>query len=408
MIKKYMNLPKPLYALFAGIFLMNLGNYIWALFALMKESHYGLKGTETAFVLGIVLVLNSLGSVIGGGLVDKYNKVRIFTFSLVLSGVFYFAAGFLDGYSVLGAIFIGSFFAAIGTQAVKPLMIDYCETEEERRLSFSLRYICLNAGYTIGPLIGGILLDKGLVKFLFIGDGLTTALYGFVVFLFIKDLREKNNEVILHKNETEYHGSIIGALINRPVIIIILLATFFNIITFRYLSFGLPSYIQSLYDNAGLLYGILSAINGLVAALFTPIVLSITRKLSSGVNLLVGFLIYSGGVMLTLMIEKYYLLIVCMFVFTIGEILLTINSQVFSSEHTPVNFRGRFNSLTTVTFQLGSFTSVYIMSYLFSLGSYKLGIFLIGLAPLVSFMLISGVLISDKVKNKKQLDEIKM
>jgi MFS family permease len=82
----------------------------------------------------------------------------------------------------------------------------------------------------------------------------------------------------------------------------------------------------------------------------------------------VGGIFYAVGFGMLFFVTSYYLFILSTFLWTLGEILISTNINVYIADHTPMSHRGRFNSIFPIIrkigFALGPFlTGIYIKCF---------------------------------------------
>ncbi len=98
-----------------------------------------------------------LAAPITGKLSDKLGSLKIMKFALFGSGILFFAYSFILDYNW---ILVASFVLAAVNESFRPAnlsMITEIVTPSQRRMAFALNRLAINAGMSIGPVIGGFL-----------------------------------------------------------------------------------------------------------------------------------------------------------------------------------------------------------------------------------------------------------
>jgi MFS family permease len=390
----YNKIPKKLYILFLGKIIMELGAYIWPLFTLMSVDVFEFSKPQTAFFLTVFMICNIIGTLIGGKLTDMFGRKYIFSFFMGFSALFYFAAGFAEPNIIIICLAVGGFMVSIGAQAITPIIIDMCETPEQKDQAFTLYYIAMNLGFTLGPLIGGFLYDLGWLRFLFIGDGLTTFIFAFIVLLFIPETKPSEEEYQKLEGTTEQasNESILKIVVRNKVLFSFLISMGLLFLVFRQFTFGFSLHAEYYFSNPGTLYGISMTINSLMVVILTSFIIKMVKNVSMSVRIALGGLLYMIGFgMLAFTGASVVFYFVSVAIWTLGEILISPSAKVFISNHTPVSHRGRFSSVFDLTRQFGGILGLNIAGYVIEYSSIETMWLIMGAIALI------GSLISYKI-----------
>jgi MFS family permease len=71
----------------------------------------------------------------------------------------------------------------------------------------------------------------------------------------------------------------------------------------------------------------------------------LTRKFKPITNIGLAGILYGLGFGMIFFIKSFPMFIISTIIWTTGEILAAVNTNVFLSEHSPISHRGRFNSI---------------------------------------------------------------
>ncbi|GKT37900.1 Major facilitator superfamily like protein, partial [Aduncisulcus paluster] len=149
---------------------------------------------------------------------------------------------------------------------------------EQRQSGFSLSYLGINIGVAVGPIVAGFLFNRYL-KWLFIGDAITTAIAVFLVLVFIPT--QKHEDIITGSaDEQSEQGSLWAALARRPLVIVFLLLNVLYALTYAQHSFALPITLNQLFlDDGPRNFGFLMSVNAITCVAMTILITHLTRKL---------------------------------------------------------------------------------------------------------------------------------
>lgn len=391
--KPYMGLPISVYVIFVSSIINNMGNFVMPLLAMFLKFKAGMD----ASIVGVIVALNSLigmfGSIIGGKLIDRIGRKKIFIVFRTLSGVCTASAAiFINNEIVITAIImLASLLHSFSLSAYSTMIADLTEGEQ-RKAGYSLEYIAINIGYSVGPLLAAFLFNNFLV-WLFLGDAITTFISIILVAVFVPETmpsKEKILEKNSHKQEAAEQGSLLRALIRRPALAVFSLIMVLYFIVFSQFSFGLPLQAGDTFGvKAGpTIYGILLTINAVMCSTLTVFITAAIKNIKPSLSIALGGVFYVIGFGMIFFISTPFMFIVSTIIWTLGEIMVSTNTSVYISEHTPISHRGRFNSIFPIIRKLGFMGGPLIAGfYVRYLGLKNLWIFVAGLSLVAGLMM---------------------
>jgi len=349
LLDEYKSLPKPIFYIFISRIVNALGAFVGPLLTLLLSDKLGMNTSEVGTYIMIQGILFLPASSLGGYLADHFQRKRTVVILTILQALSFLACAFFEP-SILTAylIMLGSFFSLTAQPASSAIAADLT-VKENRQAAFSLIYLGINIGFSIGPLIAGLLYYRFL-PLIFLGDALTTLI---AIFIFYKHIPESKptydieKEQSLDDDERAEKGSVFSALLKRPSIIAFGLISTLLSFEFAQVHFSLPLYIKDLYgiELGSRLFGILMSINGLVVILGTIFIVGHTKKLKPSLNVSFAALFCAFGLGLLYFNHSRIALIISTILWTIGEILNATNVGVYIANHAPKSHRARFNSL---------------------------------------------------------------
>ena len=268
---------------------------------------------------------------------------------------------------ILSAFFLG------GAQPAGTAMTADLTNPSNRKAAFSLLYLGNNIGFAVGPLIAGFLYNNYLM-WIFLGDAATTFASLILVYLFVKETipsKEKIEES--HQLENAYEkaekGNLWQVLRKRPRLLLFTLISLIYSFVYAQTTFSIPIQVVELFGEKGpKMFGIIMTTNALVVSFLTIIIISLTHKIRPVLNVALAGVLYAMGFGMIFFITNLPWLLLSTAIWTIGEILVTTNSNVYIANHTPMSHRGRFNAVIPIImgggFALGPLISGdYIRKY---------------------------------------------
>ncbi|MGH4140172.1 MDR family MFS transporter [Clostridium sp.] len=371
-LKTYSGLPRSIYVVFFARIINSMGSFVHPFLTLFLTINLGL-GTETVGLFLMMAALSSIpGSIIGGKLSDHIGRKSIIIIFQGLAALCLIPCAFMGtSLTIPYLLILSSFFGGAAQPANSAMMTDLTNTEN-RKAAYSLLYLGINIGFSLGPLIAGFLYNNHL-KILFLGDAATTILSLILVSVFVEETLPSisksdatANTYLYNENERAQEGSMIFVLLKRPYLIAF--ATVSMIFSFMYSQFGFitPMQMRKLFSIDGpKLYGSIMAINGLVVVTMTTLITALTRKFRPIFNVTLAGLFFSIGFGMLFFAKTFTFFIISTIIWTIGEILSATNSGVYIANHTPMSHRGRFNAVIPLITGTG-----------FAVGPFMMGLFI--------------------------------
>ncbi|WP_218064920.1 MFS transporter [Vulcanibacillus modesticaldus] len=294
-------------------------------------------------------------SLIGGKLADSISRKKIIIIFDSFAAITYLIIAFMEpSMNLVYLIMIAAMFMGIGEPAHNSLIADIT-TPKNRDGAYSLSYLGFNIGFAIGPLLGGILF-KNYFKLIFIIDALTALIATFLIFIFIQETIDRTKEEFSEERKLEkrVEGSIFKVLLERPILIYFSLIMFGYNFVYSQWGFLLPIHVEYNYPELGSqIYGMLASFNGLVVMFFTPLVTMLLMKNNNFRKIVYGGILYIIGFGMLGFISSKAVFFLSVFIFTIGEITVTISFMPLIANYTPASHRGRMNSILPLIMGLG-------------------------------------------------------
>ena len=136
------------------------------------------------------------GTYVGGRLTDKIGYHKVIVFSLLFGGLGCVGIQFLDGlYEICLGIFIVMFLVDSYRPAMFVACDAYCKPENVTR-GIALIRLAINLGFSIGPVIGGLIIASINYSALFWIDGLTCVLASGLLYVLLKPKRVSRKEKV--------------------------------------------------------------------------------------------------------------------------------------------------------------------------------------------------------------------
>lgn len=351
-MKQYRGLPKPIYWIFLARLVNAMGAFVHPFLAIYLTETLGYSTAQAGIYVTYSVMAYVPGALIGGRLVDQWGRKRVLLFFQALAACGYLAVVLVPNPAWIPWYLIATaFFNSVAQPAHGAITADLT-TPDNRQQAFSFLYLGTNMGFAIGPLIAGFLFNRYLM-WIFIGDAATTLIALFFIARGVPETKPAENAERLgqdRKAEQREEGSLLGVLLRRPTLLIF--SIFMILISFVVvqLNFTVPLQFNDWFgaENGKSYYGILMSVNGLTVIALTPFLIHWTQKNSAILNVGLSNLFYFIAVLMLGVQASLPWYLAMMLVWSAGEILQVTNYSVYLANHTPENYRGRFNSMINI------------------------------------------------------------
>lgn len=356
--KPYRGLPKSIYAIFFASIVNNMGNLVGPFLALFLTNKIGISVAIVGLIAAGNSALGMLGAMIGGKLIDTIGRKKILMIFRTASGLGYAICAFVKSPVTITLLLLFSSFLGGFSQPVYSTIITDLTEGEERKAAFSLEYMAINIGFSVGPLLAGFLYENYLT-WLFLGDAITTFISVVLILIFVPETMPTKKELEKTKHNTSEsaeEGSLLSALISRPTLLIFSFIIVIYFIVFSQFDFGLPLQVGNIFSTKGAkIFGVLMTVNAVMCSTLTIFITSAVKNIKASLCIAIGGLLYAVGFGMIFFIDTFFMFVISTIIWTAGEIMISTNTSVYIAEHTPITHRGRFNSIFPIIRRLGFF-----------------------------------------------------
>ncbi len=383
-------MPGAFWYLWAGTVVNRLGGFVVPFLMLYFTTRIGLPPANAALLVSILGAGSFVAQLFGGELADRLGRRPVMMLSFFVTPIaMVFVGAVHDPVLLVPAMIVLGLFTNLYRPAVSAAVADLVPPEKRTR-AFGYIYWAINLGAAIAPIVAGFLANFDYFL-LFVGDAITTAVFGAIVLWRVPETQSAEHAAAAKAPS----GNRLRQALSDPMLL------FFTLLT---LGFGViysQADVTLPLDMAarGLLpsdYGLALAING---ALIVLVTIQITRRAERWPRYLVmataALLVGTGfgltglaGIMPTL---GFYGLTVV--VWTIGEVIGAAVAPSVVSDMSPVGLRGLYQGVWGSAWGLSFFIGPALGGFLF--GHYGPGVlwagaFVLGLILCVGYLVLSG------------------
>ncbi len=388
----YGGLPRSIYVLFIARIINRLGGFVYAFLALYLKTKLGMSEWEIANYVLINGAVSMLSPFIGGFVADKKGRKIIFVAVQFLGSLFFVACGLLTDTRpelIPVLLIIASFLYNMVGPINNAMVADITKNQDDRRRSYSLIYLGINIGVAIGPILGGFLLAN-YVKWFFLGDAITTMISVVLVALFVEETMLSSKEMEEAEGGEKMESGVTALIfIKKPILFMYTMFAILNSAVYAQMGFGLSLHMNHVFgvEYGAEYYGMLLSFNAVVVLALTILLMELLKRFRPVYNVALASLLNTIGFgMIAFIGSRLPLFFASVFIWTVAEIVMVTNSNVFIMSHTPVNYRGRFSAIIEFLMGVGFVVSPRIMSHMMVNYSYETAWKGIGVISMVAFL----------------------
>lgn len=340
MLRTLRNVPKTVWLLAGSTFLQHLVSFTFIYFFVYLTDARDLPVAQAGVLSGIGGAGMVAGNFTGGWFGDRFGHRRTLIAGAAVTGLAYLSLPVLPLALLYVALPLGQY--AGGTmRAASAALVAVVVPEGERRQAFAVWRLAANAGVTVGPPVGALLIAYVSYDWLFAAEGAAVLV---VAAYLARVLPAEGRRRARNADSGGPKPGVWAALRARPRVLLLLAAILVTDTVYRQQYSTLPVDL----GKHGLdthVYGWLIAINGgVILLLELPATLALRKReplrIIGGGLLLVGagYAVLAAGVVLGTAIGMMLLL-------TAGEILYKTPATAYVADQAPEGLQGRFQSL---------------------------------------------------------------
>ncbi len=342
----------------AGNFVNRFGGFVVPLLAL-HLIHLGFTAERISLVLGAYGVGRLGSSLLGGVWTDRYGHRFVIAVSMASSAAGMLVLGFLTHYHAILAMVLFQGFASELFRPASSALIAELAPPQHRLTAFALNRLAVNAGFALGPAVGGILANLSF-HWIFIGNAVADLLYGVLAWRGLP-ARVQGPEP---GRTTPPEGSWAAVLADRRLLVF--LGAIFPM-TFIFMQ-GSSSF--ALYTaDLGFTprdFGLLLGVNGVLIVTCELTLTGLTRRFAPASVLMLGYTLLGVGYACTGLAHHFGTLALTVVIWTLGEMISAPTQSAVLANMAPAHLRGRYMAAATLMWSLATIVGPSLGSYLYA------------------------------------------
>ena len=353
--KQYAQLPRAVHVLCLGTLINRAGTFLVVFLTLyLKEQlELGIEfatGCMGAFGLG-----SMAAGLVGGHLADAIGRRVIMLVALFGGAAILLVFSVLTApWAIMLATVVFAFVAEMYRPAASAMIADLVEPDR-RPQAFGLMYVAINLGFSVAPIVGGLLIEHLTFKWLFWGDAVTAACYGVIVLLFIRETLPGRRPQPASPAEANAAAETLGwrraaaAVFSDTTFLVFCLATFFIAMVFMQSMSTFPLYLSQRGIDAPT-YGRIIAVNGIMIAIFQLPFTALISRFNRATMICLAAVFNAIGFGLIGVVDGVWWFVGTVVVWTAGEMMAAPVAPTIVSDLAPTHLRARYMGVFTMSF----------------------------------------------------------
>ena len=335
----YHEFPRRFWVIVAVLFIDRIGHTIlWPFFSLYITQKFNVGMTQAGIVLGTFSTFGMIGSMIGGGLTDKFGRKSIILGGLVFSALSTLLLGTASEFSMLIplAVVIG-LLSRVSGPAHQAMIADILP-DDKRQEGFGIMRVVANMSWIIGPIIGGFVANRSYFM-LFVLDAVISCLVAILIFIKIPETKPESSQEpeSMLKTFTGY-----GIVIKDTAYVAFLVVSMLMLIVYQQMYNSLSVFLRDTHGMEPQVFGVLMIASPVVVILFQFSTTRLIKDRPAFLMMALGTFFYLIGFGMFGFVATTWLFAIALVIITIGEMIVMPISSALAANFAPEEMRGRY------------------------------------------------------------------
>jgi MFS family permease len=373
-------LPPTYWLIWVGTLINRIGGFVIPFLTLYLTVQRAIPVSRAALIVSLFGAGSFISQLTGGELTDRLGRRPVMLMSCFITPIFMIMLGLARSLIFIAiATFIVGFFMELYRPAVGAAIADLVPPESRTR-AYGYNYWAINLGAAVAPLLAGLMAEYNYL-ILFVADALTTAIFGLIVFLGIRETRPTEAHHTAHASIPER----ISQLKREPILLIFSFITLFFGIIYMQANVTLPLDMQS-HGLGPQQYGAAIAVNGFLIILVTIPISNMAAKWPRFETMAVSSVLLGLGFGFAALAFNLPLFAISVAIWTLGEIAATSVAPAIIADLSPVELRGLYQGIFGSAWGLAFFIGPLAGGWVYEgMGSYTLWIGCLVLGVVLAF-----------------------
>lgn len=380
-------LPRTYWLLWLGTLINRLGGFVVPFLTLYLTEQRGISVSQAALMVSLFGIGSFTAALVGGELTDRLGRRPVMLISFLLAPANMILLGLAHPLALIALLTVlQGFFTDLYRPAVNAAIADLVPSEGRPR-AYGYLYWAINLGAALAPVVAGLLahLDYFL---LFLGDALSTFIFGLIVLWGVRETRPAQAQ---HAAGAALRQRV--AMLGREPLLLFFagLTLVFGMIYMQgYVTLPLDMQANGLGPNQ---YGLAIALNGALIVLVNIPVSNWAVRWPRFLALAVAALFLGLGYGLTSIATSLALYALTVAVWTLGEIAASAVAPSVVADLSPVELRGLYQGVFSAAWGLSFFLGPMLGGWVFEQWSARalwIGCLALGCLVSLGYLALAG------------------
>ncbi len=307
-------------------------------------------------VIGLGYFSSTVGGVVGGALSDKIGRKKVMLSSIFIWSFVFILFGLVHDFMWFLLLNILSGLCHSCFEPVsKALMAELSEREMRFRI-FSLRYLAINVGAAVGPLLGAYFgLAKTGTPFIITG----LVYFGYAILLSLMMIRLTTVKETKIAPEKVQAGSVLKTLKQDKALRLYIAGGILFLFSYSQMESTLLQYLNNDFANGVKIFSTLITLNAVTVILLQVPLTRLFERYKSLTTISIGTVFCILGNIGFSIANGWIVFMLSMFVLTIGEILCFPSMNVLLDELAPDHMKGAYYGMQNL-YNIGEFLGPWL------------------------------------------------
>jgi MFS family permease len=321
---------------------------LWPYLLIYSSETLSVSLTAVAGLLTINSLVGMVTTFLGGAIADRFGRKWVMVFSFVLCAVSWYCFQYAGTFgSFVALMALNGATTPLYRLAADSMMADLVPTDQ-RIEAYSILRMGNNIGVALGPSIGGFIAASSYaLSFSIAGIGLL--LCGLLTLFFSAETIPQRIE----KSEKESLGGY-GRIFKDGPFLSLIGAYSLNRVASATIWLMLGAYVKTNFGISESLYGFIPTTNAVMVILFQVLTTQWVKRRNPQKMLVLGAAFYGAALLLVAFGRGFWVFWLCMVIATVGEMIVVPTSTTTAAAMAPMEMRGRYMSLYTLTNGIGT------------------------------------------------------
>lgn len=377
-------LPRPYWLLFIGTLINRIGGFVVPFLTLYLTNQRGFPISTAGLIVSLFGAGSFIAQLSGGELTDRFGRKPVLLLSFLITPIFVTALGLANDIRVIAiCTLVLGLFTDLYRPAVSAAVADIVPAQDRPR-AYGYIYWAINLGFAISPVLAGLLAGHDYL-YLFLGDGLTTLLFGLLILFGFRETRPA--EAAHHAAHTSPAGRL-RQLKRAPILLWFSFITLFFGMIYMQGNVTLPIDMNS-HGLGPEQYGMAISINGILIVLLTIPISSMAVKWPRFETISIAVIFTAVGFGFTAFADTFFLFALSIAIWTLGEIAATSVAPSIIADLSPVELRGLYQGIFGSAWGLSFFLGPILGGWVFDAhgaGTLWAACFILGLCISIAYI----------------------